>query len=520
MRRLPQRELEAGRPGFGAGRLSVSPMRSVRRELVGPFVLALMAFSTATTQGVRVNGVSSGWFIQLRPFVLDSVPRSVVVDSSGVLYRTADGLTVTCVPGRAFCQYYRSGDAFSSVPLTQDFDVTSWGFGTGLSAHALLRFRAAMGDQQKVWPRNNDRFDALTAYVEADRPQWRARVGRQYESSALGYRNYDGASALWRPTDALAVQGYGGWGLAQALNAPITSDDITRYNDLPPDVRGLVFGGTVRYRPSYRTGVIAEYRRDIMADFAWLYSDRVSLTAAQALGNGSSLDGVLVYDLAAGVLNDGRLRGSVALPHRSSIALELRHYQPFFELWTIWGAFAPVGYQEARGNAAWASNNDDLSVDFYGGWRRYEDTHVAGFAPEPILGSGWDVGINGTWRPNSFWTANASYAAEIGYGASRNDADASVTWQSSAELFVGARLAAYQTIYEFRVGTGRVFGAGLDAGWRFRPDVRLVGNVSLYHQQTTNAGPTTDWSQRRAMVRLEWTVGADPGLSALAEKAR
>jgi hypothetical protein len=202
------------------------------------------------------------------------------------------------------------------------------------------------------------------------------------------------------------------------------------------------------------------------------------------------------------------------------MSLELRHYQPFFELWTIWGAFSPVGYDEARGAAAWSDESNALSLDAYAAWRRYEDTHVAGFALEPLRGDGWNLGLSGTWRPAPAWTTSASYATEIGFGASRDDIDASVTWEQSADLFVGARFAAYQTIYEFRVGTGRVFGAGIDGGWRVGPDLRLVGDLTVYRQSTSNAGPTADWSQRRAMIRFEWTLGGDPGLGTAAERAR
>jgi hypothetical protein len=481
-------------------------------------VLSVLA-SAASGQGVRINGVTTGRFVDLRPFVYDSVPRTTVVDSSGLLFRTNTGLTVTCVSGRAFCRYLRSADRISTLPVTQDVEATAWGFGTGLSAHAFVRAREALGDNPSEWPRADDRFDVLTAYLEADLDRWRARAGRQFENSALGFRNFDGVSATVRANPAINAQAYAGWGLAQGLNEPITSQEIGRFDDLPPDSRAFVVGGSLRYRQSVRTSASVEYRRDIRTDRASLYAERVALTASQLLG-ATSIDGVLVYDLASGVVNDGRVRGSLGLASGSSVSVELRHYQPFFELWTIWGAFSPVGYDEARGTVAWSTARTGLSVEAFGGWRRYEEAHVAGFSPEPLRGNGWNVGATVAWQAAPAWSTMASFASEIGFGASRTDADASVVWEQSRDRFIGARVSAYQTIYEFRVGTGRVFGAGVDGGIRVRPDLRLLGDVMFFHQRTTNAGPVTNWGQRRAMLRLEWTVGNDAGAETMPGSAR
>ena len=68
-----------------------------------------------------------------------------------------------------------------------------------------------------------------------------------------------------------------------------------------------------------------------------------------------------------------------------------------------------------------------------------------------------------------------------------------------------------QNIYEFRIGTGRIYGLMLDAAMPIRPDIRLVVDAGLYQHTLTNGAPGPDWTQRRASVRLEWTAGRDPG---------
>ena len=78
--------------------------------------------------------------------------------------------------------------------------------------------------------------------------------------------------------------------------------------------------------------------------------------------------------------------------------------------------------------------------------------------------------------------------------------------------------SAFQLIPELSVGTGLMWGGGVDAGWRVAPDTRVVGDLSLYRQGGHDAGARrADWSQRRATLRVEWTMGGDPGL---AERAR
>jgi hypothetical protein len=78
-------------------------------------------------------------------------------------------------------------------------------------------------------------------------------------------------------------------------------------------------------------------------------------------------------------------------------------------------------------------------------------------------------------------------------------------------MYFGSRASVFQSIYEFRVGTGRVYGFGVDGGVRIGREARVVGDVTLYRHQMTRDAPTPDWSQRRASLRLEWTLGADPG---------
>jgi len=56
-----------------------------------------------------------------------------------------------------------------------------------------------------------------------------------------------------------------------------------------------------------------------------------------------------------------------------------------------------------------------------------------------------------------------------------------------------------------------VIGIVLEGGMRLTGDVRLAADAGVYRHRLTSGAPGTDWSQRRASVRLEWVVGSDPG---------
>ena len=118
---------------------------------------------------------------------------------------------------------------------------------------------------------------------------------------------------------------------------------------------------------------------------------------------------------------------------------------------------------------------------------------------------------NANWRATSAWSAYGSYDIDLGNGASTSDGRAGMRWTASPDVSVGFEGSVTQTIYEYRIGTGRVVGAALNGAVRLTPDVRVVVDGGIYRQQLTNGAAGPDWSQRRVTLRLEWTVENDPG---------
>lgn len=481
---------------------------------ISSLLIAAPLSGSLHAQGYRITGISLANYVELRPVAEDSIPDSLTV-GTGSQRQSAAG-PVTCLPAQTQCYFYRSLGLNHTIPLTQDLEVTGWGFGEGVSVYAHVRANANGGGVSELWTRENEHFNSLAAYVEIDRSRWTARAGRQWLTSQLGVNNFDGVSLSLRTPARLVVEGLAGWSLIQGLSEPPTNDDLAAADVLPPDKRGIVLGASLRWRPPADALPLAlgvEYQREIRSDRAGLYADRMAVDGAFT-SREISIVGDLQADLASSAINDLRLRASRRFGHGIAGSIEGVHSTPFFPLWTIWGVFAPVGYDEARGGATWASADDDRSLSLSGGYRHYQDTHTGvGFLP--LRDDGWTLIGAGAWRLMPSLDVTGSYRRDIGFGASKSDGNVGLRWNRGDVWWIGVTASALQTLYEYSIGDGYVSGASLDAGVPLTAGVRLDLEAGVYRHIGANTSSPLDWSQRRALVRAEWYVGRDPGMSAV-----
>ena len=480
-------------------------MRAVALSLSAMLVCA----SASHAQGIRITGSSFVEYFELQPLAQDSIPVAQTLGSSSV--RDSPVGTVSCPTTLGFCYYYRSRAVEHTLPLVQDVAVTGWGLGTGISAYVHLRARGSLGGVSDLYPRENDNFDALAAYVELNRGSVVARAGRQWLTSQLGLNNFDGGSVDWISSSGFSVKGYGGWSLIQGLSEPPTSSALAAADLLPPDNRGVLVGAVARYRSRSGAAISAEYQREIRTDRAGLYAERVALDGSVRLGV-THLDAEMQADLATGDLNELSLRAMRRLPFGMSATLEARHYDPFFPLWTIWGVFSPVGYNEGRAELRWSSADQGFSLSGEGSYRQYQNTNT-GLAFLPLRDNGWHAGASAAWRPRASWAVTGSYDRDIGFGASQSDGSAGVRWTPSDRGYVGVTGTAFQSVYEFSVGSGTVTGLIFDAGIRLTSEIRLTGSGAVYQHIGRDSPQVVNWSQRRATLGLDWTIGRDPGMS-------
>ena len=248
-----------------------------------------------------------------------------------------------------------------------------------------------------------------------------------------------------------------------------------------------------------------------MADRSGLYSERAAFDGfTRRLG--ASFDASLTYDFATQDWNDARLRVSKGAGQTIGYSVEARHSRPYFELWTIWGAFSPVGYDEARATVDVGPRNSPVTLSLRGAYRKYANTETAN-ETMPLRTNGWRAGGDVFWRGDATHSAYGSYDVDVGSGAASTDVRAGTKWNWSPDVIVGVDGMVTQNIYEFRVGTGRIYGVSLNGNARLTPDIRVVADLGLFQHALTNGAPGPDWTQRRASVRFEWTLGGDPGMT-------
>jgi hypothetical protein len=472
--------------------------------VVGVFTVSLSS-PQILAQSVRVSGNTTIQYVEMLPLVVDSVDATLV-SGRAPFTRAPDGQLVRCIADQAYCRFSRSGNRVYTAPAIQDLSVSVWGIGRGIRGYARLRGRAVLGGEDPLWPQSDDPYDLLMAYAEINRGLVRFRAGRQFKTSGLGYYNFDGASALVQ-RGALAMEAYGGWSLARGLNEPRASESLEAIESFAPEARAVLVGGQLSYRPTASTAVTALYQREIRDDRLGLYSERVAVDATARRGR-MSVEGTVEADVALGLLNEARLRASVTPRSDLGLGVFARRYRPFFELWTIWGAFDPVGFDEYGGNVRWRIPGRTSTLELRAGRRTYDD-HNAGTAFGEIRTTGWNFRISGSTRPASSWLLLGGYGTDVGFGAASVDANVQLRREVGDDHHVGLGIRAYQRLYEFRVREGTVFGVGGNAGVRLGPRTRFAGSLTVYRhlsEQVTDV----DWSQVRGTLRVDWTVGAEP----------
>ena len=428
----------------------------------------LAAAASAQAQGIKIDGVTTARYIELRPITTQQTV----------------GL----------------------IPLTQDLTVNAWGFGTGVRLYGEFRGRASAGEETDIWPQSDDPFDILAAYLEVDRGRLRARAGRQWKSSALGFYNFDGGSLLLRATRALSAELYGGWSLMRGESDEITHSAVAGIEPYAPDGKRNLLGGEVKLRFGPRATMTALYQREITTDRSAIHSERAAFDATLRAGR-IGIDGGVEGDVANEVINEARLRLTAPVGRHFSTSVEARKYRPYFDLWTIWGAFNPIGFSEVVGSVQWQAGNAILRAG--GGLRRYGDDN-GGVEFERLRDDGWRVLADASWSPVDAVTLNGSYRADIGFGASRSQGDVGARLNLGKSSYIGAAALAFQMINELQVRDGTVFGVGTDARFALPAGTHVGWSFAVYRHDNVSPATETDWSQLRGSFFAEWTVGSNP----------
>ncbi|HEX6031346.1 MAG TPA: hypothetical protein VFY90_07930 [Tepidiformaceae bacterium] len=463
--------------------------------------LLFLAPAIAAAQGYSADVSVNGGSFELRGLRRDSLPESQV-PGEGQRRALEDGTVVTCIPDE-FCRWFPSGDVESVSLLTQDLRAAFWPGIEGLAAQVHLRARYGSDD---FWPRAEQELEALYAFVSYEDTDYRVRAGRQQRINGLGYYNFDGASFLWRGFDPVRIDLYGGWSLARNLNAPRTGSLLEDADEFAPDDRGLIVGIEVQGRIGSRATGAVTYQREIRDDRLALYTERVAGDLGVRVSRFSVELGI-DYDLAFEEFNEASLRVSAPVAAGVEAMAQVRRYTPHFELWTIWGAFSPVGFDETRGWLAWNSPGGDVRLEAGGAYRTYEDTD-AGAQFAQLEDDGWRAFGRVRWDRDA-WFAEGSYRAEEGSGAARYGGDLALGRGFGPGRYVALRGTSSQNFSEFRLGEQVTAGGGLDAAWRLG-DVTLTGGWTVYRLAYDGQPRVSDWTQQRLRAGASYHFGTEP----------
>jgi hypothetical protein len=461
--------------------------------------LSTLAPPEIWAQGYRVRLDSRVQRAAFRGVTLDSIPAaSAVLGQNGGL-ETPDGFAVRCSPGGAFCFFFRPGPELAACPMMTSADLTLWGLGLrGLSLRLNGRVQADLGDD--VWPGTDPAVQLIEAYAEYAWGPFTGRGGRQLLVNRLGIVGIDGGKAVGRwARYGLEAEVYGGLGLARATALPVTSPVLDPLDEFQPRRRQIVAGGAVAWSRR-EAEVRLDYQREVDRDSRNFVSERASLTFDLRPVPRWNLSAGADYDFANTWFGNADALLRYTAPW-ITLAAGARQYRPFFDLWTIWGAFSPVPYH-AVNLAAWVRPLSQ--VELRGRWERFVFSPTETETPlVDVDHDGWRAAAGITYRPSPAWTFDAGYREEYGPGASSNGFDGFITFAPSSALTLSAYGSTLDRPLEFRFDEGSVDVVGLDAEWSPAERVRMGLGAAQYRAGRGRPDAAGfDWNQTRLTARL------------------
>jgi hypothetical protein len=479
----------------------------VKQFLALVLLIGLVGFPTATArgQGYRLRVDARGQSVIYRGLALDSIPidEAETGPSGGLV--SPDGIQVNC--GASWCYLYRPGPDLRALPVSVAADLILWGLGIrGLTVHLNGRLLANPGDQGS-WPGTEPAAQLLEGYAEYDAAWLTARAGRLLVSSRLFPMGFDGGWARGRwAGPGLEAVAYGGWGLGRAAVLPVTSPELNPLDEWRPAERQLVMGAGVAWQPG-PAEVRAEYRREVDPDADYLVSERAAVSFSGHPLRSILLTGGLEYNLDFGTLGSADATATW-IGQAVTAAVGARRYRPYFDLWTLWGAFSPVPYNAVTGSLQarlWKW------LELRGRGERYwYEAAEASTALVTVENDGWRYSLGASAQLSGRWTVDGSYQLEFGPGASARFFDLGVRYQPVDRLQVSAYGGRLFRPLELRYYDATTIWVGSRAEWTFADGMRVWGDAAWYADERDRPDPAaTEWDQVRVRGGLSFTFGTN-----------
>lgn len=478
------------------------------RRGVGLAILAAGCIvSPVGAQGYRLRLDTRYQAVSFRGLAEDSIPAGSAVVRPGQGPVTPDGFAATCPVDGPWCYFYRSGSRRQGHPVTGNVDLQLWGLGLrGVTARVAGRWSTDLGSSTE-WPGTRPPTILTEGYLQYEHGPWVGRAGRQVITGRLGYQGFDGAQlGVTRAFGGLDIGVYGGWGLARAVALPVTSPALNPLDDFQPRDRQLVVGALlgVRYR---WLDLGAEYRREVDPVPDHFVAERAAASLSLAPRPGWRLRGGAEFDFTNGWWGSADASASYS-GSRFFASGGVRRYRPFFDLWTIWGAFSPVAHR-----TAWAAGGfrpvQQLWIRIRGERYQFDE----GGASSPLAQAedrGWRASIGASLALSPRWTVDGGYSRDAGPGAASSSLDGGVTFAPGDGWSLHARGGSLARPLEFRHSASelRWYSAGADVRltnrWRFVTDL-----LWLAEDRRRPDAAAFDFDQLRLSSRLVLNIGSD-----------
>ena len=476
------------------------------RMVAAGAVLLGFAPAAARAQGytLRLDGGIQG--VSFRGYSADSIAAGSVVTGPNGGLETPNGYAVSCTSGAPYCHFWVPGPIRSTSPAVAQAALTMWGLGlTGLrvqlNTYATTDFNSAAS-----WPGTSPNLQLIEGYLEYAAPAWTALAGRKIVTGRLGTYGFDGGQLTGRlPSVGLQLSGYLGVGLAQGANLPITSGQLDPQEEYRPAQSPLV-AGLLGSWVSPHAEITAEYRREVDQTTDYFASERVAASATLRPFGAWSVVGGAIYDMATGLWGSADAAVRYTTP-KIGVVGGYRRYAPFFELWTVWGAFNAVPYNALYGSLS-VQATPRLQVRLRGESYQFEDADVE--APlVNIVDAGWRASGGATYRISTAWQAQAGYHQEFGPGASSSGWDGSVTFAPTARYSIMVYGNSMARPLEYRWDDSKVLVYGMQASVVARDNLSVAFTLARYNENRERPDAASfEWDQFRFGARAVLTFSS------------
>ena len=476
-------------------------MRTRLRCLGLASVLLAVFARDGGAQGYRIRIDTRAQAVSYRGVLLDSVPIADTVTGATGGTTTSSGFEATCTPGVAYCTFFQPGPEEHANPLTSTADLTLFGLGVrGLSVRTSARLGTALGGDP--WPGTDPPTQLLEGYAQYARRYLTLQVGRQTVTSRLGFSTFDGGRVTVRaPSRGLELTAYGGWGVWNGSILPVTSAALNPLGDYRPPERTITAGAGAAWTTRL-LDLHWSYEREVDPSVDYFVSERTGIEGLLHVSRGLSLSGGADYDLAEGWWGSAEATLAYTTPNgRINGSAGIRRYRPHFDLWTIWGAFAPVPYTAYDGSLT-VSPTRRLQLHVDGEHYAYATAN----AESPLVTvdtTGWRFSWDATYTVTRRWSVDGGYRAEFGPGASSRGFQGSVTYAAGDRVALGIQGATLDRPLEFRYDESSTQMFGVFAHCQPSSRLRVELDASRYSENRQRPDPAAfDWDQLRVSARV------------------